>query len=196
MSSQGGWWHAGEKDVSPDAFYLNALPYSEDMGQAKFPSFKAKPELQPEERHIDAMVALVEAMDLSGLQPCSACSSLWVGRCRCQQQQDRCNSGHNLVSTMPCMPTEPWSCVYQALPTLQVSSSPRICAILNCSGCSMQCHGSLQVQCPWSLTAPCHTRTKSCVVTLLISPTLPGMSLKGCHRSSAFVLLHLEVAGN
>ena len=57
---------AGEKNVAPDAFYMNCLPFVEDLRRAAFPSFEAKPDLMPTEPQISAMAELIAEMGLSG----------------------------------------------------------------------------------------------------------------------------------
>ena len=106
--------------MSPDAFYMNILPCLEDLRQATFPSFEAKPDLKPEERHIAAMTTLIDDMDLSGVRPCAPCDTcsyqwkFWGCRqCSCQHHCGSDAMHAQRVNGLTCTQLS-WICRSQA----------------------------------------------------------------------------------
>lgn len=71
-------WSAGEKGESLNGFYMNVLPFAEDIRQAHFASFGTKPELTPTEQQVTAMAALVDSMDLAGTAAVPCCHAEWL----------------------------------------------------------------------------------------------------------------------
>ena len=99
---------------------MNMLPCLEDLRQATFASFEAKPDLEPEERHIAAMTTLIDDMDLSGVRPCAPC-----GTCSSQRPVAASSATSDIVAGMPCMLRGRRSDMYRTQPVLQVSGSQR-----------------------------------------------------------------------
>jgi len=52
--------------VQPDSFYLNVLPFAEDVREFQFPSFSNFPaSWQPNEQQLEAAANLIKTLDLA-----------------------------------------------------------------------------------------------------------------------------------